>query len=537
MCWRPTVAVVNPGWQPYADRGRWVYSDAGWYWLSDYSWGATAFHYGRWFNQPNVGWCWWPDTVWAPSWVSWRYSSGYCGWAPLPPAACYRPGIGFTYYGNSVGVSFAFGLSANCYTFVPTAYFCSPRPYNYRVPAHQTTTVYNQTVVANNYIVGNNNTIINNGIPVHQVAAATGNDIRPVPIREARAGFRPGGRGERLEAGGRAITVNRPRLSPSQETAAPAIVAGNTPTPSEQPTGSPRANNPGSALSGQRLSQREQFGATSRRSPLGGNPATTPAAGPTTEVTATPSPQAPSVTRPDSRPDRNRPDNNSRPSPGRNSGGTAPLIIRGNDVASSPTTPVTTPASPSTPSSSLVVIGGREGNNPANRNTYGGPATRNRSTAPVPALPVAPAPVQAATPPTANTPSRNVFASPASRNNSSWPATATSTFQATPAPTQSAPAPVVTASPANRTAPSQFSSSSPQYQRPQGQATARSQQNRPAPTATYSAPAPAQNQPSPAAPSYSAPAAPAAGVAQSASPSASRGFGSQPNSGNWRRDR
>ena len=25
MCWRPTVAVVNPGWQPYADRGRWVY--------------------------------------------------------------------------------------------------------------------------------------------------------------------------------------------------------------------------------------------------------------------------------------------------------------------------------------------------------------------------------------------------------------------------------------------------------------------------------------------------------------------------------
>ena len=60
-CWQPTVVVVNRGWQPYSDRGRWVYTDSGWYWMSDYSWGATTFHYGRWFSHPRYGWCWWPD--------------------------------------------------------------------------------------------------------------------------------------------------------------------------------------------------------------------------------------------------------------------------------------------------------------------------------------------------------------------------------------------------------------------------------------------------------------------------------------------
>ena len=54
-CWQPTVVVGNRNWQPYCDRGQWVYSDAGWYWLSDYTWGATTFHYGRWFTHPSRG--------------------------------------------------------------------------------------------------------------------------------------------------------------------------------------------------------------------------------------------------------------------------------------------------------------------------------------------------------------------------------------------------------------------------------------------------------------------------------------------------
>jgi len=210
-CWQPTVVVVNRNWQPYGDRGRWVYSDAGWYWLSDYTWGATTFHYGRWFTHPSRGWCWWPDTVWAPSWVSWRYSGEYCGWAPLPPAACYQPAIGFSYYGSSVGVSFGFGLAANCYTFVPWGGFCSARPYQYRVPSHYANQVYNNTTVINNYGNGNNNTVINGGISPERVRQYTRTEVRTVNLREQAVGE---ARGERLARDGRTLAVHRPQFAP-----------------------------------------------------------------------------------------------------------------------------------------------------------------------------------------------------------------------------------------------------------------------------------------------------------------------------------
>ncbi|TAL05152.1 MAG: hypothetical protein EPO07_03995, partial [Verrucomicrobia bacterium] len=84
-CWQPSVVVINHDWRPYCDRGRWLYTDGGWYWLSDYSWGSVTFHYGRWFNHARWGWCWQPDNIWAPAWVTWRYDNAYCGWAPLPP--------------------------------------------------------------------------------------------------------------------------------------------------------------------------------------------------------------------------------------------------------------------------------------------------------------------------------------------------------------------------------------------------------------------------------------------------------------------
>ena len=132
-CWRPSVVVYNPGWQPYCDHGHWVYTDCGWYWFSDYSWGWAPFHYGRWFRDPRWGWCWAPDTVWGPSWVTWRYSDNYCGWAPLPPRAVYREGVGFFYNGVAVGVGFDFGLSWNCFAFVPIGHFCDPHPCRYCV--------------------------------------------------------------------------------------------------------------------------------------------------------------------------------------------------------------------------------------------------------------------------------------------------------------------------------------------------------------------------------------------------------------------
>ena len=133
-CWRPTTVIYDASWQPYCDRGHWVYSNFGWYWDSDYSWGVT-FHYGRWFHHDRFGWCWWPDTTWAPSWVTWRQSDAYCGWAPLPPFAEYRPGAGFFYRGANVAVGFDFGIDPNYFTFVPAGNFCDRRLRPYRVDA------------------------------------------------------------------------------------------------------------------------------------------------------------------------------------------------------------------------------------------------------------------------------------------------------------------------------------------------------------------------------------------------------------------
>ncbi len=181
-CWRPTTVIYDSTWQPYCDRGRWVYTDSGWYWDSDYSWGIT-FHYGRWFNVPNYGWCWWPDTVWAPSWVTWRSSGSYCGWAPLPPFTVYQPGIGFMYRGSSVAVGFDFGLSAGCFTFVSVGNFCQPHPRNYCVPRPQVTQIYNQTTIINNYNYdSHNHTIINHGVPVATIGEAAHRPIQPVSV-------------------------------------------------------------------------------------------------------------------------------------------------------------------------------------------------------------------------------------------------------------------------------------------------------------------------------------------------------------------
>jgi hypothetical protein len=239
-CWRPTVMVANAGWQPYCDHGHWIFTDAGWYWISDYSWGWAPFHYGRWFHHARFGWCWAPDTVWGPSWVTWRYSGDYCGWAPLPPFTAFVSGIGFTYRGAAVSVDFNFGVAANLYTFVPTRNFCDPHPQRYRVASWQTAQIYNHTTVINNFDVDRGNRdFINHGIDPGKITAVTRTEIHPIAIREAAT---PVARGEQLGRDGRTLMVNRPNFadhpSPSvnrdemPHTSPPSPVAGSPYQPS-----------------------------------------------------------------------------------------------------------------------------------------------------------------------------------------------------------------------------------------------------------------------------------------------------------------
>src|SRR5258706_1701845 len=116
-CWQPRAVVVNRGWRPYCDGGHWLYTDAGWYWQSDYSWGWAPFHYGRWHLHERCGWVWSPDTTWAPAWVVWRSSGDACGWAPVPPHATFDVRFGWRFNGINVGMNFDLGLRRDHFTF------------------------------------------------------------------------------------------------------------------------------------------------------------------------------------------------------------------------------------------------------------------------------------------------------------------------------------------------------------------------------------------------------------------------------------
>ncbi len=103
--WRPTIYVQNNNWRPYTV-GNWVYSDRGWTWCSNESFGWATYHYGRWVLLRNSGWCWVPGNQWAPAWVAWKSGGDYVGWAPLPPETLYWNASHWSRYnGASCGIS------------------------------------------------------------------------------------------------------------------------------------------------------------------------------------------------------------------------------------------------------------------------------------------------------------------------------------------------------------------------------------------------------------------------------------------------
>lgn len=214
LCWRPTVAVIDPGWRPYSHRGRWLYTNVGWYWQSDYSWGWAPFHYGRWWNHPRSGWVWAADSVWSPAWVTWRYSDAYCGWAPLPPGCGYRSGVGLTYRSAGISIGFNFGLDRDCYTFVPTGRFHDRAPWRHALPRHQVVNVYNRTTVINNITHNSNNSLINEGPERDRIARITRSEIQKVNIRDVPAEGSRIIKSDRLERGGKELAVYRP-LNPT----------------------------------------------------------------------------------------------------------------------------------------------------------------------------------------------------------------------------------------------------------------------------------------------------------------------------------
>ncbi len=220
LCWQPTVCVGNHDWQPYFDRGRWVHTDCGWYWQSDYSWGWAAFHYGRWFDDGRRGWVWKPDHVWGPAWVSWRQSEDYCGWAPLPPSAHFVPGTGFQFRGHSVPANFDFGLRASHYTFIPVGRMTDYSPYRYAVSSSKQADLYNQST-AINHITFEHNRVVSHGIDPQQVALASGIQVRTAEIHETPRSPNTTVLSDHMAKQGDSLMIFRPQLIPPSATARP----------------------------------------------------------------------------------------------------------------------------------------------------------------------------------------------------------------------------------------------------------------------------------------------------------------------------
>ncbi|HEV8583285.1 MAG TPA: DUF6600 domain-containing protein [Thermoanaerobaculia bacterium] len=122
--WVWTPLGVAETWQPYAD-GHWVWTDQGWTWITDEPFGWATYHYGRWYDDPALGWAWVPGYEWGPSWVSFVEAPSYVGWAPLPPSVALVSGFN----GSRIA------LAPASYVFVPDRYFLAPRIVDYVVPA------------------------------------------------------------------------------------------------------------------------------------------------------------------------------------------------------------------------------------------------------------------------------------------------------------------------------------------------------------------------------------------------------------------
>src|SRR5438067_3826361 len=163
--WQPRQAQSRT-WRLYTD-GHWVYTDVGWTWVSEEPFGWATYHYGRWTRLRNIGWVWVPGDEWAPAWVSWRKSSDYVGWAPLPPEARFDRGTGIHNWSDSY-----YDVGPDQYCFVETKQFGAPQLENAVVPSERNVTIVNQTTNITN-ITYNNTTIVNQGPSYDEIRTQT----------------------------------------------------------------------------------------------------------------------------------------------------------------------------------------------------------------------------------------------------------------------------------------------------------------------------------------------------------------------------
>jgi len=240
--WVPAAAV---GWRPYWD-GHWVLTEWGWTFVSDDPWGWATYHYGRWGFLAGVGWFWVPGRVWAPAWVSWRYGNGYCAWAPLGPRG------------------YVYGYQSPAWVAVRQEHFTQPIV-RYGVADSRQVGPIVQRAQPLPAPRGRPAPGVHFGPPVAQVAAASGQQIRPVRAAAVVPRAAPAAHPTASASGrgGGAFTPARP--APSSEGTSRSRPSA---APSEAPSsGAPARAEPGSSGSSGSSGSRAQPSAPSRGTP------------------------------------------------------------------------------------------------------------------------------------------------------------------------------------------------------------------------------------------------------------------------------
>lgn len=201
--WQPRIAEQSRAWRPYTD-GHWVYTDAGWTFVSDDPFGWAAYHYGRWTRLRGVGWVWVPGNEWAPAWVSWRTSNQYVGWAPLPPEAEIVRGEQIENWADSY-----YDIGPEQYTFVPTNEIGVQRLASVAVPIERNVTIVTETRNVTN-ITYNGTFVVNHGPSYEQLLAASAQPIERYRLERqstVQGESRPVVRGEVIAFAAPAVTA------------------------------------------------------------------------------------------------------------------------------------------------------------------------------------------------------------------------------------------------------------------------------------------------------------------------------------------
>lgn len=211
--YRPREAE-NSRWRPYTN-GRWVYTDAGWTWVSEEPFGWATYHYGRWTRIRNVGWVWVPGDEWAPAWVSWRKGGQYVGWAPLPPEAHFDRASGIRNWSDNY-----YDVGPDQYVFVPTSDLGEQRVERVIVPEQQNVSIVNQTTNVTN-ITYSKTVIVNQGPSFDEVRKQSRVPIQQLKLQ--RESILPAQNAHAVVRGD-AVTIPAPAIAPARAPERPRAV-------------------------------------------------------------------------------------------------------------------------------------------------------------------------------------------------------------------------------------------------------------------------------------------------------------------------